>query len=175
MEGVNPKTRQKVVVLGWTCLPGPSTRGKSQDDLEQLPATTLSWRSLAKECCVALWEHLVATAVAACGTEQTAKEPCATAGGPFQPPLAGYPSCHPCSHPWQATPCSYPDRHPMPVALANYLGRPPRQTILAGYPSCHPCSHPWQATPCSYPDRHPMPVAPSNYSGRLPRQAFWEE
>ena len=36
MEGVNPKTRQKVVVLGWTCLLGPSTRGKSQNDLEQL-------------------------------------------------------------------------------------------------------------------------------------------
>ena len=37
MEGVNPKTRQKVVVLGWTCLPGPSTRGESQNDFEQLP------------------------------------------------------------------------------------------------------------------------------------------
>ena len=36
LEGVNPKTRQKVVVLGWTCLLGPSTRGKSQNDLEQL-------------------------------------------------------------------------------------------------------------------------------------------
>ena len=33
---MNPKTGQKVVVLGWICLPGPSTRGESQNDFEQL-------------------------------------------------------------------------------------------------------------------------------------------
>ena len=63
---MNPKTRQKVVVLGWTCLPGPSTRGKSQNDFEQLPSTVLQLSSTTQSGCSPAKEWPVSPAGVAC-------------------------------------------------------------------------------------------------------------
>ena len=78
LEGVNPKTRQKVVVLGWTCLPGPSTRGKSQNDLEQLPSTGLQPPSTTQFGCSPAKECPVSPAGRPCGHF---RKPCAKTFG----------------------------------------------------------------------------------------------
>ena len=69
---MNPKTRQKVVVLGWTCLAGPSTRGKSQNDFEQLPSTGLQPPSTTQFGCSPAKECPVSPS----------RVPCATFGWP---------------------------------------------------------------------------------------------